>query len=644
MLGVAAIAMLVTPAVAGAAITAPANDDIVKAQPLPAALPSQTPGTTAGATGEPGEKVFGNPATESVWFSWTPQVSGRTVVDLCTGGIAGPEVSTGIGVYTGGTTFATLTKVEDTTGPCKVRFAAVAGTNYKIQVDFLHAQGDFLLRLHAPEPPANDNFAAARTIGPGLPLALTASTIEATFETGEPTVLGGAAGSRSVWFSWTAPSSGHVQLVGCPFEIQPGSSANDAIGVYTGAALAALTKVVETENCRVEFDAVAGVDYKIAFSGKFAGEGTFALSLHEAPPPANDAFAAATAIGPALPLAIDGDDSFATIEPGESALVVGGLTGPTHSVWYRWTPAVSGRVHLNACGTDQRARVGVFTGTTIGTLKVATEPQNEAPFCAVELNAAAGTPYSIAIAGSSFDASTGPFDLEIHPVRRPANDNFSAATPIGPALPVALGATDVDATVEPLEPMTGFFFNPHATVWYRWQAPLSGPVDLSTCGSPTDVVASVYTGTLPTLTRVVPPDEEEDPGLCADPEQNGARARFTAVSGTTYLFQLSGTHNGLEGPFHLSLVDPNALPPAIVTPPPAAATPAPPTTANPPATPSSGGGHTRPRLKEAVRRCRRRFSGMGRKAGMRRRRCVAAARRHSQRRSGRATDLPAAGR
>jgi hypothetical protein len=171
-----------------------------------------------------------------------------------------------------------------------------------------------------------------------LPLSVTASTIEATFEAGEPAILGGNAASRSVWFSWTAPFSRHVQLEGCPFETQPGSAANDAIGVYTGTSLATLTKVVETENCTVEFDALAGVEYKIAYSGNFAGEGIFTLALHEAPPPANDAFAAATTIGPKVPLAVDGDNSFATIEAGESALVVGGLTGPTHSVWYRWTP------------------------------------------------------------------------------------------------------------------------------------------------------------------------------------------------------------------------------------------------------------------------------------------------------------------
>lgn len=90
-----AMAMLGSLVIAASAGAEPANDDVANAQPLPAALPSTTAGSTVAATGEPGEKVFSNPATESVWFSWTPAVSGTTVVDLCTGGIAGPEAPPG---------------------------------------------------------------------------------------------------------------------------------------------------------------------------------------------------------------------------------------------------------------------------------------------------------------------------------------------------------------------------------------------------------------------------------------------------------------------------------------------------------------------------------------------------------------------
>ncbi|HVX32656.1 MAG TPA: hypothetical protein VHA80_05885 [Solirubrobacterales bacterium] len=306
-----------TLAMAAPAVAAPTNDEIANAQVLPEALPVSVPGTTVGATGESGEKVFSNAAKASVWFSWKASVTGTVVVDLCGPVSAGGDPLTGVGVYTGaGTTWAGLTKVTDTAGPCKLRFGATFGTTYKIQVDYLDAETEFVLGLHLPQPPANDNFASAQTVT-GLPFSIPGSTIEATFESGEPSGLGGSS-SRSVWYSWTAPSSGHVQLSGCPFETQRGSAANRKMAVYTGTTLAGLTNVVETANCKVEFDAVAGTKYKIAFSGSFSGEGTFTLAMRSATPPANDDFLAAQAIGPQLPLAVTGDDSFATTEPGEN--------------------------------------------------------------------------------------------------------------------------------------------------------------------------------------------------------------------------------------------------------------------------------------------------------------------------------------
>lgn len=619
-LSVLALAGVATLALAAAASAAPpANDNIANAQPLTPGLPVSVEGTTVGATGEPGEKVFGNPANESVWYSWTATTSGTVAVDICAKSPAGPEVSTGIGVYTGtGATFASLTKVEDTAGPCKVQFAATNGTNYKIQVDFLlNGHGDFLMSLHSPQPPANDNFAAAQNLGNALPFSVPGSTIEATFETGEPDVLGKAAGSRSVWYSWTAPKTAHVQLSGCPFDTQPGSAANDAIGVYTGATLGVLTKVVETNNCKVEFDALAGTDYKIAFSGNFAGEGTFTLALHEAPPPSNDDFANAIALASKLPTRVTGDNSFATTETGESALVIGGLNGPTHSVWYRWTPAVSQRVKLNACGTNGIPRLGVFTGTTIATLKVANVPLTFAPFCAAELDAMAGTTYSIAIAGSSFEGSTGPFELEIHAVSRPANDDFAAATMVGPELPIAVDGSNTDATVESGELSPGFFVNAIATVWYHWESRFNGPVDLSTCGSSTEDVAAVYVGSSAAkLTRIVPAGEEGEPGPCPSRAQKGSHDRFTAVAGTTYLIQVSGTRNGLEGPFHLTITDPNAKP-ALAPPPPQPTTPGPGTVAH----------HKKPTLKQAIAHCRKHFHAKGAKAHAKRAACIQRAKR-----------------
>lgn len=616
-LAVSGAALVATLVLAAPALAAPANDQISGAQALPEALPLTVTGTTVGATGEAGEKVFSNEAKSSVWFSWKASVTGSVVIDLCGPFSGPPNAFMGIGVYTGaGTTWASLTKVNDTAGSCKLKFSAIAGTNYKIQVNTFSGEGEFVLGLHLPQPPANDNFASAQTVT-GLPFSVPGSTIEATFEAGEPAILGGSGNSRSVWYSWTAPGTGHVQLDGCPFETQRGSARNMTLGVFTGTTLAGLVKVVATNNCKVEFDAVSGTSYKIAFSGSSSGEGTFTLAMRSAPPPANDNFSAAQTLAPQLPLEVTGDNSFATTETGESAVPIGGFTGSTHSVWYQWTPTESGLVKLNACGDDGVPRLGVFTGSTIATLTVANLPLSFAPFCAAELNAVAGTTYKVAVAGGSFENSTGPFALEIHKVIRPANDSFAMAQPIGPDLPIAVDATNTDATIETGEKSPAESVNAIATVWYRWQSTFTGPVDISTCGSVTNALASVATGVdLTTLTPVVPAGENE-PGPCPDQTQKGTLDRFDAVAGTTYWVRVSSFEQGIEGPFHLTITDPNAKPgPPLGQP----QVPAPaaqgPTQTVLPRLPK------KPTLKGAIARCHSRFPGKGKKATAKLAHCV----------------------
>ena len=70
------------------------------------------------------------------------------------------------------------------------------------------------LALWAPVPlatqPANDNFANAQALGPGLPIELSTTNVEATKEEGGP--YHGIFGSKghSVWFKWEATFTGLV--------------------------------------------------------------------------------------------------------------------------------------------------------------------------------------------------------------------------------------------------------------------------------------------------------------------------------------------------------------------------------------------------------------------------------------------------
>lgn len=80
--------------------------------------------------------------------------------------------------------------------------------------------------------PANDNFAAARVIGGSG--TVTGTTENATREAGEPTHAN-RGGGTSVWYVWTAPQGGVLQIDTC------GSSITPVAAVYSGSSMVALT-------------------------------------------------------------------------------------------------------------------------------------------------------------------------------------------------------------------------------------------------------------------------------------------------------------------------------------------------------------------------------------------------------------------
>src|SRR5205823_5439577 len=90
-------------------------------------------------------------------------------------------------------------------------------------------------------PPANDAFSAARTLT-GTTGTTTGSSVGATLEPGEPQHNGDPNAGASIWFAWTAPSSGalRVDTIGSDFDT--------ILAVYTGSSVSALTLVASNDN------------------------------------------------------------------------------------------------------------------------------------------------------------------------------------------------------------------------------------------------------------------------------------------------------------------------------------------------------------------------------------------------------------
>lgn len=130
-----------------------------------------------------------------------------------------------------------------------------------------------------PSPP-NDDFSNGQMLS-GDPASATGTLVGATLETGEPNA---AARTSSVWYFWTAPRNGTVDVSTC------GTAAASGLAkafVYTGRAVGSLTAVAGSiADCSPAtgggvrtFTATAGVPYRIQIKGNTSSSGQFALSV-----------------------------------------------------------------------------------------------------------------------------------------------------------------------------------------------------------------------------------------------------------------------------------------------------------------------------------------------------------------------------
>ena len=248
-----------------------------------------------------------------------------------------------------------------------------------------------MLVLEDRTVPAADMFADA-TVLTGTFSTDTGSNVGATAETGEPDPLGSAP-LNSVWWQWTAPADGMVEVN------TVGSALDTALAVYSGSSVDSLTLVDANDDfydfqSRVVFQAVAGTTYHISVDGYRDNTGSIVLNLAMSPP--NDNFANAAPIGVG---AVTGFNIGATAETGEPVTV--GTSSPINSVWWAWTADKSETVEFNTFGSDFDTLLAVYSGSSLGTLQlvVANDDTNGLQ-SQVLFDAVAGTTYYIAVDGS----------------------------------------------------------------------------------------------------------------------------------------------------------------------------------------------------------------------------------------------------
>jgi hypothetical protein len=387
----------------------PANNSFATATVIPGASANVT-GTNEEADKEPGEPNHaGNSGGASVWWQWTAASNGPVGIST-----AGSNFDTVLAVYTGATV-SSLTQVaanddSGTGGTSQVNFTAASGTTYRIAVDGYGGDtGDISLSLAPIVPPANDMFAQATVLTGGNPTA-TGSNQNASKEAGEPNHAG-ITGGRSVWWRWTAPTSGIVGIN------TVGSNFDTLLAVYTGSAVSSLTQVAANDDfsgvtSQVTINAVSGTTYRIAVDGYSASSGNISLNFVSVVAPANDAFANAGTISGNSLVGITGSNLFATKEAGEPNHV--GNPGG-RSVWWYWTAPNNGSATITTAGSSFDTLLAVYTGPTVSSLtQVAANDDSGGVTSSVNFTAIGGTTYRIAVDG--YYAAAGNITLNLQNV------------------------------------------------------------------------------------------------------------------------------------------------------------------------------------------------------------------------------------
>jgi hypothetical protein len=411
----------------------------------------------------------------------------------------------------------------------------------------------------------NDALACAQVL-PNTPgNAAIAVTVGAGSEQDE-TAHAGFGPVRSVWYAWTAPSSGDFTAETCG---TPNSAMDTVLGVYANGASHPLTEIASgDDNCgqsglqsRAHFTATAGTEYRVAVDSKVPGSAK--LTIDKAP--ANDDLAAPQDLGCCLPITLNGASNLAaTKQAGEANHAPGNAGGA--SVWFRWTapptPA-NGFVVVDTCGTNGQDPLNTLLavyadGAAFPLTQLAANDNACGQQSRVVLATTANTSYLIAVDGSASGViappDQGDFDLDIN--ARPANDDFAQAQSISGALPQDAIGTTVGATGEPPDEPSHAGVPAFASVWYSWQPQVEGDVAIDTCDSAFDTRLAVYTGS--TLDDLAEVDSNSD--ACGT---GGTRSRVAFHADPNQTYRIAVDTSDAPGAVDLDIAEADLTDPQV---------------------------------------------------------------------------------
>jgi hypothetical protein len=243
--------------------------------------------------------------------------------------------------------------------------AADVGTYIRVSVSPENAIGTAPVASVSPAvgpisaaPPINDNIANATDLGSASDAFQNATNAGATLQGGEPTPLTGISSSiNSVWFKWTAPTSGPAVFSTCSTAI----SFDGVIAIYdsAGTGFESLSKVASDDDGCGTFSGMptargkvtGGKTYWIQVASYSSSTthgvpGPFTLTIALAPP--NDDFADAVDLGNSAGVVAESTNYNATREASEPDPFA---SENIHTVWFKWTAPSTGNARFDTCSS-----------------------------------------------------------------------------------------------------------------------------------------------------------------------------------------------------------------------------------------------------------------------------------------------------
>ena len=495
-----------TPEDEPAPVRRPSNDDFSDALVLDG-TGGETDFDLIAATPEPGEPAYpfllgGHPyRTRTLWYAWTAPESGLArfsvapamagdyadyvVVEVFRNdSLAGLEVAFNPQIGGGSTFFATegeTYRVRLTMPPYATTYSDAEGGNRQIAMPRL------TLGWGPATRPANDAYAMASAIV-GESGTVDGTNQGATTEPGElmgdsdPTEPDDDFGwSGSVWYTWTAPSTGDFAFAVDRRTMKVAAFVGDDI-----EATRMVSGVPETGPETIVFPAAEGVEYRIGVATRTAywSGAEFALTWEPGErSDGNDDFAAASLAS--------GDFAYGTVdfdvltvehgEPNQSGV---------RTAWWKWQPSVDGRHTWRVTRISGFSRtldeaplqMSVFEGDELASLvPVGLDRGTGALELELAFDAAADRAYHVAL-GLPRDAAQTPLPLSEVMMEwgaTPPNDDFADAMELAAAGGSVIGSNEF-ATTEPGE-RTGtlgdstlwWTLSPAETQWMRFE--VDGP-------------------------------------------------------------------------------------------------------------------------------------------------------------------------